>query len=122
MRAWLKTGTYGTMHLLVAMAVAYAISGSWRVALGIGIVEPAVQTLFYTLHERLWGRVNRRHAPARSAPHADRVGPTRWPPADPAGPLPGLPVRPVAAYPLSAGLVRCHWASASRAVLSASRA
>lgn len=67
MRAWLKTGTYGTMHLLVAMAVAYAISGSWRVALGIGIVEPAVQTLFYTLHERLWGRVNRRHAPARSA-------------------------------------------------------
>jgi uncharacterized membrane protein len=60
MRAWLKTGTYGTMHLLVAMAVAFAISGSWRVALGIGIVEPAVQTLFYTLHERLWGRLGRR--------------------------------------------------------------
>jgi len=42
MRPWLKTGTYAAMHLLVAMAVAFAISGSWRVALGIGIVEPAV--------------------------------------------------------------------------------
>lgn len=71
MRAWLKTGTYGAMHLVVAVAVAFTISGSWRVALGIGIVEPAVQTLFYTLHERLWGRVNRRHAPARPAESAE---------------------------------------------------
>lgn len=67
MRTWLKTGTYGTMHLLVAMAVAFAISGSWRVALGIGIVEPAVQTLFYTLHERLWGRLGR-HGQSQTTP------------------------------------------------------
>lgn len=64
---WLKTGTYATMHLLVAMAVAYVLSGSWRLALGIGVIEPAVQTLFYSLHERLWGRVKTRPAPARPA-------------------------------------------------------
>lgn len=54
MRELIKTGTYGAMHLAVAFAVAYAITGSWQVALGIGLVEPLVQTLFYGLHERLW--------------------------------------------------------------------
>ncbi len=52
----LKTGTYGAMHLAVAVAVAFAVSGSWAIALGIGLVEPLVQTIFYHLHERLWGR------------------------------------------------------------------
>ena len=78
-RDWLKTGTYGIMHLLVAMAVAFAISGSWRVALGIGIVEPLVQTLFYSLHERLWGRMKRRSAPARGLPPV-RLVPRQNPP------------------------------------------
>lgn len=64
MRDLLKTGTYGTMHLAVACTVAFAISGDWRVALGIGLVEPLVQTLFYGLHERLWARRGRAHAAA----------------------------------------------------------
>ncbi|MBP5856087.1 DUF2061 domain-containing protein [Marivibrio halodurans] len=52
----LKTATYAVMHLVVAMAVAYALSGSWKIALGIGLIEPAVQTVAYTLHERVWKR------------------------------------------------------------------
>lgn len=52
----LKTLTYGMMHMAVAVAVAYLISGSWVVAMGIGLVEPVVQTGFYYLHEHLWGR------------------------------------------------------------------
>lgn len=51
-----KTASYGGMHLVVAITVAYALSGDWRIALGIGIVEPIVQTLAYTLHERFWNR------------------------------------------------------------------
>ncbi len=54
MRDLAKTTTYGAMHLIVAMAVAYVISGSWQIALGIGLIEPVVQTLFYNLHERVW--------------------------------------------------------------------
>ena len=50
----MKTCTYGIMHLTVAMAVAFALSGSWLVALGIGLVEPAVQTVCYYLHEQFW--------------------------------------------------------------------
>lgn len=54
MRVLAKTLSYGAMHLTVAITVAYALTSDWRIALGIGIVEPAVQTLAYTLHERLW--------------------------------------------------------------------
>ena len=33
-----KTGSYSAMHLTVAIAVAYVLTGDWRIALGIGIV------------------------------------------------------------------------------------
>jgi len=42
------------MHLVVAVAVAYGISGSWVIALGIGLIEPLVQTVAYCIHERVW--------------------------------------------------------------------
>ena len=55
-RSALKTLTYALMHLLVAMAVAFALTGSWAAALAIGLIEPAVQTVAYTLHERAWAK------------------------------------------------------------------
>ena len=51
-----KTLTYGVMHLIVAMAVAYAITGSLAAALAIGLVEPAIQTVAYFFHEKAWAR------------------------------------------------------------------
>lgn len=59
----MKTFTYGAMHFVVAVAVAFAISGSWQIALGIGLIEPLVQTLFYNLHERAWRWVPRTRTP-----------------------------------------------------------
>lgn len=67
----LKTVTYAVMHLVVAMAVAYALSGSWQVALGIGLLEPAVQTVAYTIHERAW---KRREARRRAGADDSRDG------------------------------------------------
>lgn len=63
-RSLLKTMTYSLMHLTVAMAVAYALTGNWAIALGIGLIEPMVQTVAYTVHERLWEK----WMPGRSAP------------------------------------------------------
>ena len=57
MREIAKTGTYSLTHLTVAVAVAYALTQDWRIALGIGLIEPAVQTVAYALHERAWARV-----------------------------------------------------------------
>ena len=53
-----KTGSYSAMHLVVAVTVAYILSGDWRIALGIGIVEPMVQTVAYTIHERIWSKTD----------------------------------------------------------------
>ena len=51
-----KTLTYSLMHLSVAMTVAFILTGSWHAALAIGLIEPLVQTVAYTLHERAWAR------------------------------------------------------------------
>ena len=74
-RPLLKTLTYGVMHLTVAIAVAYAITRDWRVALAIGIVEPVVQTGAYAVHERVWSRRGRR-AQARVSTEAPAPAPS----------------------------------------------
>jgi uncharacterized membrane protein len=49
-----KTVTYCAMHFTVAIAVAYALTRDWNIALSIGIIEPLVQTVFFNMHERGW--------------------------------------------------------------------
>lgn len=56
-RGVIKTITYSAMHLSVAVTVAFALTGSWKAALAIGLIEPAVQTVAYAGHEKLWARV-----------------------------------------------------------------
>ncbi len=48
------------MHLCVAISVAFALTGDWRIALGVGVIEPIVQTGAYMLHEKAWARSLRR--------------------------------------------------------------
>ncbi len=49
-----KTVTYSMMHVVVAVTVAYVLSGSFAVALSIGLIEPLVQTFTFYFHERGW--------------------------------------------------------------------
>lgn len=56
----LKIASYGVMHLIVAMLVAFAITRDWRMALAIGVVEPFFQTIAYSFHDRIWHRIERR--------------------------------------------------------------
>ncbi len=55
-----KTMSYGFMHLSIAILVAYLLSGSWKVALAIGLVEPCCQTIAFFFHERLWHRLEKK--------------------------------------------------------------
>lgn len=75
----MKVASYGVMHLGVAFAVSYAVTGDARVAGAIALVEPAVQTVAYALHERAWrdGSGARRVA----ARWAQRLGLARQQPA-----------------------------------------
>lgn len=59
-RKLIKTGTYSMMHLTVAVAVAFALTRDWHIALGVGIIEPMVQTVAYSVHEYLWGKAKGR--------------------------------------------------------------
>lgn len=56
-RTLLKTLSYAVMHMAGAIGVAYALSGSWQVALAIGLIEPIVQTILFFFHERVWHRI-----------------------------------------------------------------
>ena len=91
-RTILKTGTYAAMHFSVAIGVAYALTRDWHVALAVGIVEPAVQTVAFAIHERLWSLHSDRLAHAagvqrmlHSEDDPDDVAPdpTDGPPAGP---------------------------------------
>tara|TARA_R110000772_G_scaffold41808_1_gene97563 strand:+ start:145648 stop:145881 length:234 start_codon:yes stop_codon:yes gene_type:complete len=67
-RKLIKTGTYSAMHLVVAVTVAYVLTRDWHIALGVGIIEPMVQTAAYMIHEALWGKV-------KDAPRDNRTTP-----------------------------------------------
>ena len=42
------------LHAVVAFSVVFAFTGSLAVALGVGLIEPIVQTAFYFFHELAW--------------------------------------------------------------------
>lgn len=54
MRLLAKTCTYGVAHIMVATTVAYLLTGNFLTALGIGLIEPIVQTFVFSFHEYLW--------------------------------------------------------------------
>ena len=69
MRRLAKSGTYCILHITVATAVAYALSGDWRVALGIGLIEPLVQTGVFYMHETAWESTSFRERVAYAVRH-----------------------------------------------------
>jgi uncharacterized membrane protein len=54
MRIFLKTTSYGITHIIVATAVAYSLTGNLAIAIGIGLIEPIVQTFVFSIHEIIW--------------------------------------------------------------------
>lgn len=67
-----KTITFGAVHFTVAFSVAYLLTGSWLVGGAIALVEPAINTIAYHFHEKLWdsirsARRTRAHCVARIA-------------------------------------------------------
>lgn len=55
-----KTLSYAAMHMSIAITVAFVLSGSWKVALAIGLVEPCLQIIGYFFHERFWHKIEHR--------------------------------------------------------------
>lgn len=51
-----KTLSYYIMHITVAMAVAYAVTGNFWVAMTLSLLEPTVQAVAFFFHEKVWNR------------------------------------------------------------------
>ena len=62
-----KTATFAVMHFVIAFGVAFALTGDVVVGGAVALVEPAVNTVGYHLHERAWALFGRRPARARQA-------------------------------------------------------
>jgi uncharacterized membrane protein len=54
-----KTMSFAAVHFTVAFTVGYLISGSVLVGGAIALVEPAVNTIAYHFHEKVWARIQR---------------------------------------------------------------
>lgn len=53
----LKTLTFALMHFSIAFTVAYLLSGDILIGSLIALVEPAVNTIGYIFHEKIWQRL-----------------------------------------------------------------
>ncbi len=70
-----KTLTFGIVHFGVVFGVGYALTGSVAVGGAIALLEPALNTVAYFFHEKLWERIRTRRTPGkRCRPSADDAG------------------------------------------------
>jgi uncharacterized membrane protein len=53
-----KTITFAVMHFTIAFAVTYLITGSFVLGGLIAVVEPAVNTVGYFFHEKIWQKLD----------------------------------------------------------------
>ncbi len=51
-----KTLSFGAMHMAVAFAVVWLMTGDVLVGGAVALVEPLVNTVAYHFHERIWSR------------------------------------------------------------------
>jgi uncharacterized membrane protein len=65
-----KTLSFAAMHFTVAFGVVYALTGDLVIGGAVALIEPAVNTIAYHFHEKVWERLRHR------APHAMRRRPT----------------------------------------------
>jgi len=68
-----KTFSFALMHFSIAFTVAYALTGDVVVGGAVALVEPAVNTIGYYVHERFWNRLSRHEQPLRSGRRTDAV-------------------------------------------------
>ncbi len=57
MKTGIKTVTFALTHFTVAFVVGWLVTGSFLMGSLLALIEPAVNTVAYAVHERIWQRV-----------------------------------------------------------------
>lgn len=51
-----KTASFAVLHFITAFSVAWAMTGSMLIGGAVALVEPAINTVVYFVHEKFWQR------------------------------------------------------------------
>ncbi|TVP91905.1 MAG: DUF2061 domain-containing protein [Pseudomonadaceae bacterium] len=62
-----KTMSFAVVHVTIAFAVVYALTGSLLLGGTVALIEPAINTVGYHFHEKIWQRIERRRSQRRTA-------------------------------------------------------
>ncbi len=57
-----KTTTFAVMHFGIAFSVAYLLTGDIVIGGALALIEPAVNTVAFYFHERIWQRLGHRRS------------------------------------------------------------
>lgn len=57
-----KTFTFAVMHFTIAFGVVYALTGSILLGGAVALIEPALNTVAFYFHEKVWNRWEQRRA------------------------------------------------------------
>ncbi|WP_022963135.1 DUF2061 domain-containing protein [Halopseudomonas pelagia] len=63
-----KTTTFAIMHFTVAFAVVYLMTGSLVIGGAVALVEPAINTVAFHFHEKVWKRIEQKRTERLSPP------------------------------------------------------
>ncbi len=58
MKTSIKTTTFAITHFTVAFTVAWFLTGNFVIGGLIALVEPAINTVAYVIHEKLWQHID----------------------------------------------------------------
>jgi len=56
----IKTTTFAVMHFVIAFSVAYLLTGDIVIGGAVALIEPAVNTVGFYFHEKIWRRIEKR--------------------------------------------------------------
>ncbi|WP_026339113.1 DUF2061 domain-containing protein [Psychromonas ossibalaenae] len=64
-----KTMTFAILHFSVAFTVTYLLTGSIVIGGAVALVEPAVNTVVFYFHEKVWKKIEaRKHSVENTVP------------------------------------------------------
>lgn len=70
-RAMGKTLSFAGLHFTVAFLLGWLLTGSVLVGGALALIEPACNTVVFHFHEKVWKRIEARHA-LRAANQSER--------------------------------------------------
>ncbi|MCG9748493.1 MULTISPECIES: DUF2061 domain-containing protein [Shewanella] len=58
-----KTITFAILHFGVAFGITYLLTGSIVIGGAVALIEPAINTIVFYFHDKVWQRIEKRSRP-----------------------------------------------------------